>query len=763
MFLKWLPWKFILRRLARRHEFLDPVDLLARLEQFSQPSEVFTPMELLRAGVIFHARGLVNARVIQTNMDWAWPYWVRRQFDPDDEAFLPRAFSITHVNLTTRNWTAVGVPDCPTMPVVDPRGLLTPLFDGWSIDAWFCDEQGQVHPASAAAAADQQLQVDGEDLAVTTRLRAGPAELAGRAWVQAEQGQTPRGRLRWEVSSDTGGWAALAIRPFNAEGVSFVHQIALKEGRTAWAVNGKDCLALGEPPDRHAVSEYRHGDVAASLADADDRRSVSCKVGLATAAACYRVSPGQARPLEVSVDLGADERWPARRIAQPVGWPAAEDGACRVKVPDERYGFLHRAALRTMILLSPADVYPGPYTYKRFWFRDAVYLLNAMITAGLVHRAERAMAGFLPRQKHNGYFLSQTGEWDSNGQVLWLADRYELCTGRSLPESWDKPLRRGTRWLAEKRHKGEKGDPLHEGLLPAGFSAEHLGNNDFYYWDDYWALGGLEAMGRWFDRHGDPPAARAAREEADDMRRAIERSLERSRDIRRRVALPASPYRRMDAGAVGSLAAGYPLEVLAGDDERLLGTAEFLLDHCRVRGAFFQDMIHSGINIYLTLHLAQVLLRAGDRRFAEPIEAVVALASPTGQWPEAIHPRTGGGCMGDGQHGWAAAEWLMMVHSMFLACCGRGLHVGRGLPADWLTDGGHLAYGPARTPLGTVQVDMHVGRDRTRVTWQLSGHARPERVTVNLPGHESASAEASAGELTVRRHSSGPAEAGEEA
>jgi hypothetical protein len=71
---------------------------------------VSEPIELLRAGVVFHARGLINSRVIQHNLDWVWPYWIERQFDPNDVSFIPRAFSITHINLTHRNWTAIGYP-----------------------------------------------------------------------------------------------------------------------------------------------------------------------------------------------------------------------------------------------------------------------------------------------------------------------------------------------------------------------------------------------------------------------------------------------------------------------------------------------------------------------------------------------------------------------------------------------------------------------------------------------------------------------------
>ena len=90
------------------------------------------------------------------------------------------------------------------------------------------------------------------------------------------------------------------------------------------------------------------------------------------------------------------------------------------------------------------------------------------------------------------------------------------------------------------------------------------------------------------------------------------------------------------------------------------------MKNCFVKGAFFQEMTHSGINAHLTLHIAQVLLRAGDERFFQLMKTIADLASPTGQWPEAMHPITRGGCMGDGQHVWAAAEWIIMVRNLFI-------------------------------------------------------------------------------------------------
>ena len=74
IWLKWFPWRFIVRRIARAHGFLDPIALLARLRRFAQPSEVHEPIELLRAGVVLHARGLLNNRILQHNLDWLFSF-----------------------------------------------------------------------------------------------------------------------------------------------------------------------------------------------------------------------------------------------------------------------------------------------------------------------------------------------------------------------------------------------------------------------------------------------------------------------------------------------------------------------------------------------------------------------------------------------------------------------------------------------------------------------------------------------------------------
>lgn len=738
-----------MRRVALGHGFLDPFVLMARMQRFSQPSEVAEPIELLRAGAAMHSRGLINSRVIQNNLDWVWPYWVSRQVDPTDRSFLPRSFSITQINLTHRNWTAVGVPDCQEMPIVDPRGLVTPFLDGWSVDAWILADDGRRLFPSRAVNAQQKFDV--ERVAIVTETESGGLRLRSETAAREQDGRVVC-HTAYTVESDVDGWLVVALRPYNTEGISFIDSIELTEDRSAWNVDQNQAVISLQPgPDRHHVSHYRRGDVMIRLAQAEapEETGVECDAGMATAAASYRIRSDAPTVVQVEVPLTeADE-------AIPVGdWATALAPHARPQIPDERLSFLYDAAIRTLVILSPDDAFPGPATYRRFWFRDAAFMINALLACGLTARARRALERFPERQTMLGYFQSQEGEWDSNGEALWIMHRYGEMTGTPPEAGWRDAILSGARWIRRKRVDRDSGEP-HAGLLPPGFSAEHLGPNDYYYWDDFWSEAGLRSAAEMATALGEDKAARDFGEEADDLSGAIARSLATARERLGRDAMPASPYRRLDAGAIGSIVAGFPLQLMKPDDPRLLDTVEFLLNDCFVGGGFFQDIIHSGINAYLTLHIAQVLMRAGDERFFELLQSVADLASPTGQWPEAIHPQVPGGCMGDGQHGWAAAEFVVMMRNAFLREEGDTLVLGGGVTQAWLASGQRVSFGPAPTRFGPVEISVEPRPGGAEVAWQGEWRTPPAAVEIALPGHERVSAVA--GDQRVRvEHAAAP-------
>jgi len=511
------PWRFLLRMAAKRFQVIDPLLVAARIRSFAQPSEIQEPIELLRAGIIFHARGLLNTKAIQHNLDWVWPYWVERQFNPEDNSFIPRAFSFSHINLTHRNWTAVGLPDLPLYPIVDPRGLVTPLHDGWSLDCWFIEDQGTTLCPSRMEAVEQHL-VDDSSRSVVTRSQAGNTALTTKASLSLGDGE-PILHLSANVDSTDAGWLIFSLRPYNPEGVQFIERAALLDNQDGWLVNDEVVVRLQAPPDKYLFSDYRSGDVFFHLDQQQGDTDKTCRIGMVTAAACYRHDTAE-KKRDYRLDLTLPPP-PGRDIHDmSTSWSEVQQNTARLHIPDQHLQFLHDTAIRTLLHLSAGDVVPGPYTYNRFWFRDACFMLNAMLTIGLKERCRRHLDTFADHQKPTGFFHSQDGEWDSNGQVLWLLNRFRLLAGELFNPDWLDPLRRGADWIGVKRRQ-ENGDELTKGLLPPGFSAEHLGPNDYYYWDDFWALAGLQgatdtlticfAVSRWSPQTNRPRQSRFRR------------------------------------------------------------------------------------------------------------------------------------------------------------------------------------------------------------------------------------------------------------
>jgi hypothetical protein len=735
---KWLPWKFILKKAAKTYGFLDPFILLARIRRFAQPSEVHEPIELMRAGVIFHARGLINTRVIQYNLDWVWPYWVEKQFRPRDHSFIPRGFSFSHVNLTHRNWTALGHPEIPHYPIVDPRGLVTPYMDGWSIDFWMLSAGRDLLIPAQIDQVDQHLDMQPDRLSVCTQSEKGGSRLHTAVWVGQDQGEYQT-TIRVRGMAEEDGWLVMSLRPYNPEGVQFIDSIAYDRAVASLLVNGQTRIQLDQKPQKVLFSHYYDGDVVRDLKASRQDHEIACDMGMATAAVLFPTTANNSVDISVSLPLVEESitpltsRIPAKDKGH-AGWWEWLSKTARLTVPDEQIQYLYDAAVRTMLLLSAAEAYPGPYTYKRFWFRDACLMINALLGVGLVGRATRMIERFPERQTLTGYFQSQEGEWDSNGQVLWIAGRLHELTGVVYKEALLHSLFKGADWIINKRVVQDANKP-HQGLLPAGFSAEHLGPNDHYYWDNFWGLAGLNAVSRLAGEFGRSKKQKNLAKQAQQYRKRIFDSIEAIPSKKRWGGIPASPYRRMDAGAIGSLVVDYPLQLTGPNNPLVMNTVSFLMENCFHSGSFFQDMIHAGINAYLTLAIGQTLLRAGDSGYRQLVQNIAALASPTGQWPEAIHPFTRGGCMGDGQHGWAAAEWLMMLRNMFVREEHGAVIVGSGILPEWIETGKKLIFGPTLVPGGRMTVRLQKTNGAVRLDLDCHEHPPNLPVVAAIPGY----------------------------
>ena len=121
-------------------------------------------------------------------------------------------------------------------------------------------------------------------------------------------------------------------------------------------------------------------------------------------------------------------------------------------------------------------------------------MLHALDQLGY-HEQVKSVLRTFPRYLHkDGFMQAQEGEWDSNGQALWTMEQHTRLSGdyEVLHDQYWHVLN-AAHWIDAARQKTKQAGPESPeyGLLPAGMSAEHLGPNNFYYWDDWWGLAGL--------------------------------------------------------------------------------------------------------------------------------------------------------------------------------------------------------------------------------------------------------------------------------
>ncbi len=742
---------FLLRRAMGRLRITDDiVRHLSTFQRLGETIEVQLPGELLPVGARTVFRALRTRAAAQIGEEWLWPHWLERQLDPGSPAFVPRGHLPFLTNLTARNWTAIGNVSSPWEAVVDPRGLVTPWYDGWSLD-WWVGAEDRWHLPSREVAVRQRL-VHATPV-VETAMRVPGGDVVHRAY--AVSGPSELVVVEVENQTPVPVALALAVRPYNPEGLAVIERIELHDGHVV-TVDGRVALVLPERTARMTASTFHDGDSLHAVVAGDAGTSlpdVRCEAGLAQAA--FIVPLPHRQTVRAIVPLRAERRTrrrglTRRRVARgpdlpralptaaqvASGWRTHGERGVRLELPDTRLAEAVDANRRYLLLFHDgADITPGPLTYHRFWFRDAAYLLAAMGRYGLHDEVAQVLRTWPERQHVDGFFFSQRQEWDSNGAALWsLAEHWRLTRDTDLVAGMTHSIAKGAHWIERKRRsKRRRRDPALAGLLPASISAEHLGPFDYFYWDDFWCLKGMEDAATLLRVAGARESAAEVATEAAAFRRDLDASLALVAERLGTPAIPAGPRRRIDPGVVGSLVACHPLGLMAPDDPRIMATADVLRGRFTRGPAFYQAISHTGLGTYLTLQLAFVELEAGDRRALERLRWLLDAATDTWTWPEAIHPQLGGGCMGDGHHGWAAADFLSFVRTLLVRETGDGgVALCSLLPDGWEGQGLEVHHAP--THAGRLSYALRWHGERPALLWELDPHPDAGAVTITAPG-----------------------------
>jgi len=731
-------------------EYLGRANLLGRSAQI--------PDTLIPLAVRLWARGWFNRSFFDSHRAWILPYWATRQLNPHDAGFVSRALNPVWLNTAHRNWTMVGNPESLSEALVDPRGMVTPQpnGDGWSLDAWLRVDGETFFPSRLDEKIVAQQLFENLPFVQTkyepARLRVNQETFAardddGNSWlIAAYTIENPRGDARRAT-------LYLSLRPFNPEGAALVDHLEWRAAPREHALWVNDELAAYfPPPHARASSNAAAGDVAFQLDALNDAAEIQDPAGLGTTLAAYHLElpPHSQKTLTVALPMWRTRethaqaaQWtqpdalPKLKHAFTTQWRALLAQGMNVRLPDDAMQSAFDANKAYLLLLHDgALVTAGPFLYHEFWFRDAAYILNALGQLGYHAQVKQVLATYPRYLRKDGYMLAQDGEWDANGQALWALEQHTRLSGdlELLHDQYWHVLN-AAHWIdaARQKTKQPRARAPEHGLLPAGMSAEHLGPNDFYFWDDWWGLAGLRAATRAANLFNSPADAQKLQFAYNAFAQDLNAALERAAQKNNARWLPAAPARGADSAMISNLVASYPLQLVAPDDPRIVATIDELKRDAFVDGAFFHHVGFGGFGTYLALHLAGAEIFQRKPAAWDALRFLMKHASPTWTWAEAIHPLTRRGGHGDGHHGWMAADLISFIRNALLFEENDHLVLTPALPDEWVVEAAVIKVERAATCFGDVSFTLAFGAHNATLVLDGKWREPPAYIEWNLP------------------------------
>ena len=333
---------------------------------------------------------------------------------------------------------------------------------------------------------------------------------------------------------------------------------------------------------------------------------------------------------------------------------------------------------------------------------------------------------------------------DSNGQAVWsLCQHALLSNDLNLVKEKFNSLLKGIKWIDNARLKSDEyKNEVYYGLLPEGMSAEHLGLSDYYYWDNFWAIAAIEIFIEFCEMLDKEKELAYSQSLLIDYKSDLENSIKNVQQNSSTKCIPASPTRDLDYGMIGSVCGTYPLQIFGANDSSILNSLDYIYNNFTIENLFYQNFIHSGLNIYLSLQIAHSFLLSGEReKFWSILQSVNHHASPTYNFPEAIHTQTNGGVMGDGHHGWAAAEILLAYRDAFVfeeniySKNNSKIILLQGVPKNWFKENNHFYIRNTNLICGKMSLEIKVQNSEIflRIDFESNNLINLGKMILSLP------------------------------
>ncbi|MCX6223420.1 MAG: metallophosphoesterase family protein [Bacteroidia bacterium] len=430
--------------------------------------------------------------------------------------------------------------------------------------------------------------------------------------------------------------------------------------------------------------------------------------------------------------LGADYRvWLQRTIDY---WNGMKKAIASIEVPEKKVTDALKAAhVCQMIANDLGEVRGGEGFYDEFYIRDGAYQVMELEEAGMWDAARKSIELYLPRQREDGRFESQAGQFDANGQALWvLWQYYKMSADKAFLERVYPAMRKAVDWTI-KTLKETQNDPEFPGLLPRALAdGEYLweGQNHIVGYD-FWNLRGLLVTADAAKLLGKSDEAADLLKQADHYRNAIDNAMKKN-------GLGHFPPSWELVGTHwGNTETLWPIPIFPKTDPRVSGLIDFLRKDFAggyvegtIRWMGLPDVIHPYMGAYTTM--ADLSL-GNDERVVQDFYWYLLHSTAAHAFPEGIFYKSRTAWGNTIPHVTGACNYAIMLRHMLVHEEGNQLHLLKAVPDWWLADGQQIRIERLPTWFGNVSLIVTGTAKGVEIKFDGPVREKPARIVLHLP------------------------------
>ena len=427
-----------------------------------------------------------------------------------------------------------------------------------------------------------------------------------------------------------------------------------------------------------------------------------------------------------------DKVWLRRTVEY---WRGLEKSVATIHVPCQKATDALKAAhVCQMIANDHGEVRGGEGFYDEFYIRDGAYQVMELEEAGMWDAARKSVELYLPHQRADGRFESQAGQFDANGQALWVLWQYYKITGdRSWLERVYPAMRKAADWTVKARRQALP-DSSFAGLLPNALAdGEFLWDGDHHIVGyDFWNLRGLLCTIDAAQLLGKAEEAGELMNEAGRYRQAIEVMSERT-------GLPYFPPSWEKVGTHwGNTETLWPTPLFAHEDPHVVGLSKFVRQE--FAGGFAEGIIQwvgqpePAIHPYMGAYTTMAdLIRGNDEQVVEDFYWYLLHSTAAHAFPEGIYYKRRYAWSETIPHVTGACNYAIMLRHMLVHEEGDELQLLSAVPDWWLGEGEEIRIEHLPTHFGELNLVVRGTAKGVKVKLDRPRRNPPNRIVLRLP------------------------------